>query len=144
MDITPRSCVPKLALELVIGTANVPQIPANKWAGIAPTTSSTMMLALGDAMAVTLLERKSFSSADFKMLHPGGKLGHRLMKVADINYKNINVVAAYLHAVSGMLLNVNVAIYEGHCGLLNRLHQCFCYLAQRYLMIYCSFDYLCI
>ena len=30
MDITPRSCVPKFALELVIGTANVPQIPANK------------------------------------------------------------------------------------------------------------------
>ena len=52
--------------------------------GLAPTTSSTMMLALGDAMAVTLLERKNFSSADFKMLHPGGKLGHRLMKVADI------------------------------------------------------------
>ena len=52
--------------------------------GLAPTTSSTMMLAIGDAIAVALLERQNFSSADFKALHPGGKLGHRLMKVADI------------------------------------------------------------
>lgn len=52
--------------------------------GLAPTTSSTMMLALGDALAVALLERKGFSSADFKILHPGGKLGQRLLKVADI------------------------------------------------------------
>ena len=52
--------------------------------GLAPTTSSTMMLALGDAMAVALLERRKFSLADFKELHPGGKLGQRLMKVAEI------------------------------------------------------------
>ena len=52
--------------------------------GLAPTTSSTMMLAIGDAIAVALLGRQNFSSADFKALHPGGKLGQRLMKVADI------------------------------------------------------------
>ena len=52
--------------------------------GLAPTTSSTLMLAIGDAIAVALLERQNFSSADFKTLHPGGRLGHRLMKVADI------------------------------------------------------------
>jgi arabinose-5-phosphate isomerase len=52
--------------------------------GLAPTTSTTMMLALGDAIAVALLERKGFSSDDFKVLHPGGKLGRRLLRVADI------------------------------------------------------------
>lgn len=52
--------------------------------GLAPTTSTTMMLALGDALAVSLLERKGFSADDFRVLHPGGKLGRRLMRVADI------------------------------------------------------------
>lgn len=52
--------------------------------GLAPTTSTTVMLGLGDALAVALLERKGFSSDDFHALHPGGKLGRRLMKVSDI------------------------------------------------------------
>jgi len=52
--------------------------------GLAPTTSTTMMLALGDALAVCLLERKGFSAQDFKNFHPGGKLGQRLLKVADL------------------------------------------------------------
>tara|TARA_R110000787_G_scaffold10415_4_gene35337 strand:+ start:16001 stop:16996 length:996 start_codon:yes stop_codon:yes gene_type:complete len=52
--------------------------------GLAPTTSTTVMLALGDAIAVALLERKGFSSDDFHALHPGGKLGRRLLKVRDI------------------------------------------------------------
>ena len=52
--------------------------------GLAPTTTTTMMLALGDAIAVALLERKGFSSADFQALHPGGQLGRRLMRVRDL------------------------------------------------------------
>jgi arabinose-5-phosphate isomerase len=52
--------------------------------GLAPTTSTTMMLALGDAIAVALLERKGFSSEDFKVFHPGGRLGRHLLRVADI------------------------------------------------------------
>ncbi len=52
--------------------------------GLAPTTSSTVMLALGDAIAVALLERKGFSPDDFHALHPGGKLGRILMKVRDL------------------------------------------------------------
>ena len=52
--------------------------------GLAPTTSTTAMLALGDAIAVAMLERKGFSPDDFHVLHPGGKLGNRLLKVADI------------------------------------------------------------
>lgn len=52
--------------------------------GLAPTTSTTLMLALGDALAVALLERKNFTAADFRVFHPGGKLGQRLLKAADL------------------------------------------------------------
>ena len=52
--------------------------------GLAPTTSTTVMMGLGDAIAVALLERKGFSSDDFHALHPGGKLGRRLLKVSEI------------------------------------------------------------
>src|SRR3546814_14078986 len=52
--------------------------------GLAPTTSTTMMLALGDAMAVALLRRRGFSPSDFQLLHPGGTLGHRLKRVRQI------------------------------------------------------------
>jgi len=52
--------------------------------GLAPTTSTTMMMALGDALAVALLERKGFSADDFQVLHPGGQLGRQLLRVADV------------------------------------------------------------
>ncbi|MBV8737212.1 MAG: KpsF/GutQ family sugar-phosphate isomerase [Alphaproteobacteria bacterium] len=52
--------------------------------GLAPTTSTTLMMALGDALAITLLERRGFSIADFRLFHPGGRLGRRLLRVADI------------------------------------------------------------
>jgi arabinose-5-phosphate isomerase len=52
--------------------------------GLAPTTSTTMMIALGDALAIALLGRNGFSSADFRLFHPGGKLGRRLLRVGDI------------------------------------------------------------
>ena len=52
--------------------------------GMAPTTSTTMMMALGDALAVVLMERVGFTADHFKLLHPGGLLGKRLLKVSDI------------------------------------------------------------
>ncbi len=52
--------------------------------GLAPTTSTTSMLAMGDALAIALLERRNFSIEDFQVLHPGGKLGQALLKVNDI------------------------------------------------------------
>jgi len=52
--------------------------------GLAPTTSTTMMMALGDALAVALLERKGFTVEDYKRFHPGGKLGRKLLHVADL------------------------------------------------------------
>ena len=55
--------------------------------GLAPTTSTTMQLALGDALAVALLERRNFSAADFKNFHPGGKLGASLSRIADVMHQ---------------------------------------------------------
>jgi len=52
--------------------------------GLAPTTSTTMQLALGDAIAVALMERRGFTADDYRALHPGGSLGRRLVRVADI------------------------------------------------------------
>ncbi|NKB50551.1 MAG: KpsF/GutQ family sugar-phosphate isomerase [Alphaproteobacteria bacterium] len=52
--------------------------------GLAPTTSTTAMLAMGDALAVALLERRGFTTEDFQVLHPGGKLGQGLLRVDDI------------------------------------------------------------
>jgi arabinose-5-phosphate isomerase len=59
--------------------------------GLAPTTSTTMMIALGDALAIALLERRGFSSADFQLYHPGGKLGRRLLRVGDIMHSGDDV-----------------------------------------------------
>lgn len=52
--------------------------------GLAPTASTTAMLALGDAIAVALAERKGFKEEDFASLHPGGKLGKRLARVESL------------------------------------------------------------
>jgi arabinose-5-phosphate isomerase len=52
--------------------------------GLAPTTSTLMQLALGDALAVALLEARGFSAADFRVYHPGGKLGAMLSHVSDL------------------------------------------------------------
>ena len=50
----------------------------------APTTSTTMMMGLGDALAVALLQRKGFSRDDFSVFHPGGKLGKAFIRVSDL------------------------------------------------------------
>jgi len=52
--------------------------------GLAPTASTTTMLALGDALAVALSERRGFAEADFANLHPGGKLGKRFARVSTL------------------------------------------------------------
>ena len=62
----------------------LPEAPEACPMGLAPTTSTTMMLALGDAIAIALLERKGFTARDFHVLHPGGSLGRTLLRVADV------------------------------------------------------------
>jgi arabinose-5-phosphate isomerase len=62
---------------------------------LAPTASTTAMLALGDALAIAVSLRKGFRADDFAELHPGGKLGKRLAKVRDLMHagENVPVVA---------------------------------------------------
>lgn len=55
--------------------------------GLAPTASTTAVLAMGDALAVILFEEKGFSAADFARMHPGGALGHRLQSVEDVMHR---------------------------------------------------------
>jgi arabinose-5-phosphate isomerase len=55
--------------------------------GLAPTTSTTLMLVLGDALAVALMERKGFGSDQYRDLHPAGALGRALIRVSDLMHK---------------------------------------------------------
>jgi arabinose-5-phosphate isomerase len=62
----------------------LPRSPEACPMGLAPTTSTTMQMALGDAIAVALLTRRGFTAADFGTIHPGGRLGARLRRVRDV------------------------------------------------------------
>lgn len=55
--------------------------------GLAPTTSTTLQLVMGDVLAVALLQQRNFSAADFKNFHPGGKLGANLILVSEIMHR---------------------------------------------------------
>jgi arabinose-5-phosphate isomerase len=84
----------------------MPEAPEACPLGLAPTTSTTMMLALGDALAVALLERKGFTAEDFQAFHPGGKLGRRLLRVRDIMHASdaIPVVAASMRMADALII----------------------------------------
>jgi arabinose-5-phosphate isomerase len=64
----------------------------------APTTSTTLMMALGDALAVALLERRGFKAQDFRVLHPGGRLGAMLSTAADLMHAGADLPLAPLGA----------------------------------------------
>ena len=60
--------------------------------GIVPSTSTTMTLALGDALAIALMEHRQFTPEHFAVFHPGGKLGQRLMYVRDLMHTDMPLV----------------------------------------------------
>jgi arabinose-5-phosphate isomerase len=62
----------------------LPKAPEACPNGLAPTTSTTMMLALGDALSVALLDRMGLTKEQYKVFHPGGKLGAKLLTVAEL------------------------------------------------------------
>ena len=69
----------------------LPESPEACPHGLAPTTSTTMLLALGDALAMALLEGRGFSARDFSVFHPGGKLGAKLALVRDVMHQGERV-----------------------------------------------------
>jgi arabinose-5-phosphate isomerase len=88
---TRRFEVPLIAITSQAGSALarasdigliLPQSPEACPNGLAPTTSTTMQMAAGDALAVLLLEQRGFSAQDFQQFHPGGKLGAKLRQVS--------------------------------------------------------------
>ncbi len=72
---------------MLVEAANIamvlPEVPEACDTG-APTTSTTMMMALGDAISVALVKRRGFSKQDFSVFHPGGKLGKAFIRVSDL------------------------------------------------------------
>ncbi|GHC50142.1 KpsF/GutQ family sugar-phosphate isomerase [Neogemmobacter tilapiae] len=67
----------------------LPNAPEACETGVVPTTSTTMTLALGDALAVALMEHRQFTPDQFRVFHPGGKLGARLMRVRDLMHTDL-------------------------------------------------------
>ena len=94
----------------------LPDEPEAGTLGLAPTTSTIMMLALGDALAVALLERKGLTDEDFKLYHPGGKLGRRLVRVADIMHAGDDLPLVAANAAMAEALIVMTAKRLGCVG----------------------------
>ena len=100
-----RFAVPLIALtsrvDSTLGEAAdiVLELPKAKEAcphGLAPTTSTTMTLAVGDCLAIALLETRGFTARDFKVFHPGGSLGAQLKFVADVMHSGERLPLARL------------------------------------------------
>ena len=70
----------------------LPPMPEACGLGVVPTTSTTMALALGDALAVALLRRRGFRAEDFGLLHPGGRLGAQLARVGQLMQPEVPTV----------------------------------------------------
>jgi arabinose-5-phosphate isomerase len=70
----------------------LPDAPEACDTGVVPTTSTTMTLALGDALAVVLMEHRQFTPEQFRVFHPGGMLGARLAKVRDLMHSDMPLV----------------------------------------------------
>ena len=79
----PESTLAKHA-DILLQLPRAPEACPN---GLAPTTSTTMMMAMGDAIAIALLEKMGMTPEQFRVFHPGGKLGQKLLTVADIMHK---------------------------------------------------------
>ena len=71
----------------------LPAAPEACDTGIVPTTSTTMTLALGDAIAIALMEHRQFTPDHFRIFHPGGKLGAKLMTVRDLMHTELPLVS---------------------------------------------------
>ncbi len=93
IDYVKRNSIPMIAIaskpqSTLMRAADVPLILPNAPEacpmGLAPTTSTTATLALGDALAVALMERRDFKPEHYKMLHPGGTLGAKLQKISEV------------------------------------------------------------
>src|SRR5262249_22114467 len=91
--------------------------------GLAPTTSTTMQMAFGDALAVALLTRRSFTAAEFHQIHPGGRLGARLRRVRDLMHAGDAMPLALPETSMGRALLVMTEKRFGCLGVVDRTAQ---------------------
>ena len=97
----------------------LPQLGEACGHGVVPTISTTMTLALGDALAVALMEYREFGAEHFRQFHPGGKLGARLSKVRDLMHKGDAIPLIAENAAMGdALLTISQKGF-GVVGVLN-------------------------
>jgi arabinose-5-phosphate isomerase len=87
--------------------------------GLAPTTSTTMQLAIGDALSVALLEARGFTAADFRTFHPGGKLGAVLAQVRDVMHQGAALPLRPLGTPMSEVLIEMTAKGFGCCGIVD-------------------------
>jgi len=86
----------------------------------APTTSTTMMIALGDAIAVTLIKARKFNADNFSLFHPGGKLGSALIRVKDLMRRNNEIpIVKYSDKMPEVLLEIT-SKRLGCCAVINQ------------------------
>lgn len=97
----------------------LPDIPEAAEAVDAPTTSTTLQMALGDALAVVLMEARGFSHIDFKTFHPGGKLGAALRTVSELMHKRPELPLAPESASMAETLLVMTEKRFGCVGVVN-------------------------
>lgn len=97
---TRRFAIPMIAItkkpKSALGSASdvvlpLPDVPEACLIGMAPTTSTTLSLALGDALAIALMELRDFKPENFRTYHPGGKLGAQLTKVSQLMHSGDSV-----------------------------------------------------
>ncbi|MDD3181745.1 MAG: KpsF/GutQ family sugar-phosphate isomerase [Alphaproteobacteria bacterium] len=104
------------AADTLLLLPNEPEVGA---LGLAPTTSTTMTLALGDALAVAALEYKGFSAEDFGNFHPGGKLGKALLRLANLMHSGDEIPLAKLSDNMAHVLVVMTEKRFGCAGIVN-------------------------
>ncbi len=128
IDYTRRFAVPLIAVtsraDSTLGKAAeiVLALPQAKEAcphGLAPTTSTLMQLALGDCLAIALLEDKGFTASDFKVFHPGGQLGARLKYVSDLMHAGDRLPIAPEDAIMSEALVVMTEKSFGCLGIVD-------------------------
>jgi len=104
LDYTRRFHIPLIALTSsgtsALGSVaeiclELPPMPEACPNGLAPTTSTTMQLAVGDAFAICLLEARGFSSGEFHELHPGGRLGAQLQRAGKLMHTDAKLPIVY-------------------------------------------------
>ena len=86
---------------------------------LAPTASTTATLAMGDALAIVLMERRGFREEDFAYLHPAGSLGRRLMRVVDLMHRDAEMPLVADRVTLGEAIHEMTAKRLGHTGIVN-------------------------